>query len=1073
MAAAEEDPARENGSADRRAAKGGKQPQRFIPGSVVRIFMKNFLIYDSCEVYPGPNLNVVVGANGTGKSSIVCAICLGLAGKPSFIGRADKVGLFVKQGCTKGLVEIELFKPPGNIIITREIQVVNNTSSWWINRKPATLKTVEEHIAALNIQVDNLCHFLPQDRVGEFAKLSKIELLEATEKSIGSREMYQFHCELKSFRERERELEHLCREKTNSLEKMKQMIERYKQDVDRYLEHKSHIDLIEMLERKRPWLEYESVRMQYMEVKQRRNKAKKDLEILKEKQFPRAKKIREAEENLNSLDLKTRDNTAKIIEISQRIKQKQDALEMKEKKIEEIKQALRMKKDEEMDRQKKIHTTQEIIEMWKNELNTMTVCENLQPQIDAVNNELKKLQEERTNIDSDVSDLRAEKRNQEREEKRIIDHLGKLNNIMKMKEENLKGRFLDTYSALTWLRKNKDKFKKKVYEPMMLEINPRDSRHAKYIENHISSDDMRAFVFESQEDMEVFLVEIRDHQKLRVNAVCAPAASCAESLPSRPIEELHQYGFFSYLRELFDAPRPVMSYLCYQYHVHEVPVGTEKTRDMIERVIRETKFRQIYTAEERYIIKVSSYTNRTLSTNTFLRAAQFLSGSVDTDERRQLENQQQDINNMSKSLDMRLTALFERQKHLEHRDNELRQQKKDLLERGNRRRQLESKIALKYDSLRQLEQDAIDIEKESQLANLKIKEINKQKAELVTEFMHLTKDIIPLSILKGILTLRRSKVIAEKAKLESEYKPGTVQLKAAEQWFHELDDKKRVLYENCKELLKQARQVCKLSPDQDFPRELQSSFQALPNTLEEIDALLNEEKTRASCFTGLNASVVEEYNKQTQEIQQLTKYLEEKKNELNNYRQNISQVKERWLNLLKGMIEQINAKFSKFFSSMQCVGEVDLHVENEEEYDKYGIRIRVKFRSGTELHELTPYHQSGGEKSVSTMLYLMALQELNTCPFRIVDEINQGMDPVNERRVFQMVVETACKKKASQYFLITPKLLWNLTYSDKMTVLFVYSGPFMVESKKWNTKYFMKRRRRLSRMAEQCIATDM
>ncbi|KAL0182032.1 hypothetical protein M9458_021407, partial [Cirrhinus mrigala] len=60
-----------------------------------------------------------------------------------------------------------------------------------------------------------------------------------------------------------------------------------------------------------------------------------------------------------------------------------------------------------------------------------------------------------------------------------------------------------------------------------------------------------------------------------------------------------------------------------------------------------------------------------------------------------------------------------------------------------------------------------------------------------------------------------------------------------------------------------------------------------------------------------------------------------------------------------------------------------------EEYDKYGIRIRVKFRSSTQLHELTPHHQSGGERSVSTMLYLMALQELNRCPFRVVDEINQ------------------------------------------------------------------------------------
>ncbi|NXE08260.1 SMC5 protein, partial [Lophotis ruficrista] len=749
--------------------------------------------YDVCEVHPGPNLNMIVGANGTGKSSIVCAICLGLAGKPSFIGRADKVGLFVKQGCLKGVVEIELSKTPDNIIITREIQVVNNTSAWFINRKPTTLKIVEEQIAALNIQVDNLCQFLPQDKVGEFAKLTKIELLEATEKSIGPPEMYQFHCELKNFREKERELEvnvhiietessdceeNLCREKTNSLEKMRQRIERFKQDVERYHERKRHLDLIEMLERKRPWVEYENVRQQHEEVKQSRDQAKEELKNLKDMQSPVTKKIQETEDNYKNLDMKIKDKAAEIKEISQKCKQKQDALEMKDKQIEEINQAFRMKKDEEMDRQSKIHNTHKMIEDWKNELSTMAVCENLQPQTDAVNNELKILQEERANIDSDISDLTAEKMNQEREKKRIIDRLGQLNNIMNIKEENLKGRFRDTHSALMWLRSNKDKFKKKVCEPMMLEINMKDNRHAKYVENHISANDMKAFVFESQEDMEIFLM--RDHQKLRVNAVCAPAESCAESLPSRPIEELHRYGFFSYLRELFDAPHPVMSYLCSQYRVHDVPVGTEKTRNMIERVIQETKLRQIYTAEEKYIVKVSVYTNLTLSTNTSLRVAQFLTSSVDTDERKQLENQQQDINNTLKSLDMRLTSLFERQKHLERRDNELRQQKKELLERGNRRRQLESKIDVKYDSLRQLEQDAINLEKESQQANAKIKEINTQKARLVTELMHLIKDCVSLNILKADLVLQSTTVAAEKNRLESEYKEASVQLKAAE-----------------------------------------------------------------------------------------------------------------------------------------------------------------------------------------------------------------------------------------------------------------------------------------------------
>ncbi|NXY42891.1 SMC5 protein, partial [Ceuthmochares aereus] len=951
--------------------------------------------YENCEVRPGPNLNMIVGANGTGKSSIVCAICLGLAGKPSFIGRADKVGLFVKQGCLKGVVEIELLKTPDNIIITREIHVVNNSSAWFINRKPATLKMVEEQIAALNIQVDNLCQFLPQDKVGEFARLSKIELLEATEKSIGPPEMYQFHCELKNFREKERELEvnmhivetessdcrriglirynerkciflqNLCRDKTNSLEKMKQRLERYQQDVEKYHERKRHLDLIEMLERKRPWVEYENIRQQHEEVKQRRDQAKEDLKNQKEMQAPVTKKIKEAEEHLKSLDLKIRDKTAEIKDYSQKYKWKQDALEMKDKQIGEINQALRMKKDEEMDRRKKIHNTHKVIEEWKEELNAMTVCENLQAQTDAVNDELKKLQEEKANIDSDICDLSLEESHQRKERKRVLDRLEQLNNIMNTKEEKLKEKFPDAHSALMWLRRNKEKFKKKVCEPMMLEINMKDNRHAKYIENHISANDIRAFVFESQKDMETFLMEMRDHQKLKVNAVCAPAKSCAENVPSRPIEEFHRYGFFSYLRELFDAPHPVMSYLCSQYRIHDVPVGTEKTRNMIERVIQETNLKQIYTPEEKYVVKVSAYTKLTLSTNTSLREAQFLSSSVDTDERRQLENQQQEISNTLKSLDMRLTTLSEKQKHLEHRDNELRQQKKLLLERGNRRRQLESKIGVKYDSLKQLEQDAINLEKESQQANVKIKEINTEKARLVSELMHVVKNCISLNIQKADLVLQSTNVAAEKNKLESEYKETTVKLKAAEQLFRDLDDRKRVLTENCKELLNKARQVCNLSPDEHIPKEFQTAFQGLPNTLEEIDAFLNEEKTRASCLTGLNASVVEECNKQSQEVQQLMEYLEEKKNELENYKQNISQVKEKWLNPLKKMIEQINEKFSSFFSSMQCVGEVDLHVENEDEYDKYGIRIRVKFHSTSGLHELTPYHQSGGEKSVS------------------------------------------------------------------------------------------------------------
>ena len=76
----------------------------------------------------------------------------------------------------------------------------------------------------------------------------------------------------------------------------------------------------------------------------------------------------------------------------------------------------------------------------------------------------------------------------------------------------------------------------------------------------------------------------------------------------------------------------------------------------------------------------------------------------------------------------------------------------------------------------------------------------------------------------------------------------------------------------------------------------------------------------------------------------------------------------------------------------------------------------------------------------------MALQSLARAPFRVVDEINQGMDPRNERLVHSRMVDIACSDhSASQYFLITPKLLNGLRYHPKMKVHCIASGEYMLE----------------------------
>ena len=90
----------------------------------------------------------------------------------------------------------------------------------------------------------------------------------------------------------------------------------------------------------------------------------------------------------------------------------------------------------------------------------------------------------------------------------------------------------------------------------------------------------------------------------------------------------------------------------------------------------------------------------------------------------------------------------------------------------------------------------------------------------------------------------------------------------------------------------------------------------------------------------------------------------------------------------------------------------------------------------------------------------MALQSLARSPFRVVDEINQGMDPRNERMVHERMVDIACKENTSQYFLITPKLLTGLRYDPRMKVHCIASGEHMpTDYKKLDVRKIINLRR--------------
>ncbi|XP_014205364.1 structural maintenance of chromosomes protein 6 [Copidosoma floridanum] len=147
-----------------------------VAGKITRVFMKNFMCHDAMEVNFNQRVNFIVGANGSGKSAILTALTVGLGARAKITNRGPSIKEFIKKGKSSCLIEISVtndgplpykYENYGNIItIVRTIS--QSASGYKIkNWKGDTISTKREEldsiIQQLNIQVDNPISVLNQD----------------------------------------------------------------------------------------------------------------------------------------------------------------------------------------------------------------------------------------------------------------------------------------------------------------------------------------------------------------------------------------------------------------------------------------------------------------------------------------------------------------------------------------------------------------------------------------------------------------------------------------------------------------------------------------------------------------------------------------------------------------------------------------------------------------------------------------------------------------------------------------------------------------------------------------------
>ncbi|KAF9429322.1 Structural maintenance of chromosomes protein 5 [Entomortierella beljakovae] len=1040
-------------------------------GSILKVSMKSFVTYEYCSFSPGPNLNMIIGPNGTGKSTIVCAIALGLGWNTNLLGRAKDISEFVKHGADKGWIEIVLCNKFGsNVTIKRNINKNNNTSVWKINGENKTQKEVTKKVQSFDIQVDNLCQFLPQDRVSEFAQMSPQELLKETQRAVAGEESLIAHHKIIELWNEHKIITSSMKgdlESIDTNEKRNAVIEK---DVMRFQQREAVLKKVRLLEIWILYAKYGLAKEEYNTVKEQRRVCFAMFKQLQTEVEPLEKKLSAMKEKEKASDEEKNTLERTYHRSLHSLKAKGAAIEGAEGEGEDYRKDLDRIQAKAQQRQTTISNIKRKITAQQELIDGAQSPEEIEREKDAIQDKLMAMQDENRTTKDRIEVLQAKQSEIIEESGRInarmVDNrrrLEALEDIRSRRLQSLRNNDGDVYKAVMWLREHQNDFKKHVFEPVCLELNIKNTKHVQAIEmairNHI-----KTIVCQTKEDYTFITRELLDKGRLRVNII-APTQTELDLdnyMPPVPSNQLRNFGFDCYMLDAVDGPPALLATLCAKCAIHSIPVS-ESTNIDFQAIRSSKRFKRYATSSAMYTITYSRHTGEAMDQATQLKPAQILTASVDHEARSRLIQEVDNLRSTAERNELQIRGFTAeenelRKIHQEYvsRKDALLNNRKELIVRLKRfEKQKIDLDSMKKDLERKMKEPSSKEEEER--TRLALRKLSVKRCKLSLEYLELAKESHRLFSRLTIATLGRLQSRAELQETETECSEKARQLKDMEDQYAAANEQYDEVKARAKEILDRAKAEYNTLQPEDA-KEFQDLGKGI--SLEQLEDMHAGESAKAALHYTPNQAVIDKYEQRQGEIKSAKEKVEAKERKLIKIINDIESIKGPWYDKLKKLIEKISKGFSESFEKIGCAGEVKLG--EHEDYDKWCIEILVKFRDEEKLQKLTGQRQSGGERSVSTIMYLMALQSLSNVSFRVVDEINQGMDPRNERMVHSQLVETACMEKTAQYFLITPKLLPNLEYHERMKVLCIYNGEWLDEGiTKWS-KFIDNQQRSIS-----------
>ncbi|ALC44295.1 Smc5 [Drosophila busckii] len=1010
-------------------------------GRIKSVYCKDFVSYNEITFYPREYLNVLTGPNGTGKSTIVSAIILGLGGEPQLLDRSSSISDYIKSNKASAIIVVTIYGKEKNSIETFKRTINNNGESrYYVNDKDLTKSKYLATIASYKIQVNNLCQFLPQDRVQDFSKMNAQQLLVNTMSSVCDNQLMKSFNDLKEMRTKHLKA-HSDRDKEkDAFQKEQKRLDQLQVSLGQYQERQAIQEKLKIYHAKKLWTEVGTIKTKADEMKSRLTSVKVDCVVRKTKYDNEKRNQDEYLRMSTTLRKNTLENIREINTASDTKKKLAFELESVKQKINVSKYEMETTVQEAKKGIGEVENVLQLVEAKENELREfnklkpelLIELEVKRKSIYDVKNSAMSLFNKRKEIESKINDEQIP-------EITALNHkIERLQNIKTQKLEELRQRNPNLVKAMNWVAQNKHNYKQKIYDPMLFELSMKSEESAMYLENVIRQSDLHAFACEDKEDMSDLINELSVKQKLCVNIIyCEPTDRCTFR-PIVPIADIAHMGFKSYLLDLVSGPMTLINKLCGTYHIHNIPIGGDEVSNFTSQIPK--SIRLYFGGTKKFSSAASRYRSDLLLTESTIHGKNQLICQHPKQLMMLRERHAKSVNEKDQL-----------KNNLGRIDSEFERLQIILRDEGDKKKKVEQKLGY-YDNIQK------DVKKLMEKANnlknsfVSIETIkDKFKATVLLDIKNILKiesDLIKILEATDILISDKKNNQAIEMVHQQQHSEQIDMLKESEEAYKEaqisinrLESQLQNQLQAIKSKAQEVKKLCngELPMSNNFP--FKAEFEELVNTsIEQINDAIVEFQARLECMKNVNPEALNEYRQTEAIVEELRKSIEEKSNQERNVESEITALFNEWEPKLIKLIDTISGKFSEFMESISYVGEVILTRKDKLDFDSYGIQIMVQYRKDAKLQALDKYIQSGGERAVAIAIYSLSLQHVTHVPFRCVDEINQGMDAKNERHIFDLLLKEATKHGSAQYLFVTPKLLRDLNYNEHLCVLVVHNS---------------------------------